>query len=507
MSLFSNNVSLFFKRFAPLADFLGIREEDLFVGGKIGSEPNPEFLLLNEESKEKIEIVPSRLSVGGETVFTAKSNGKYLHSLYNPLREADSIAENAKKSLSDVRSCAFFGFGLGYSVISYAKKFPDDTLLIVEPNPKMFFTSLLYADWSPVFNLKNVVIALASGADIVVSLIENAGGFEKCAVLSNPLFTQLSPAYFSALNSQIERNRNKDKINNATLERFAPVWKRNILKNIDSIKKINEGRIAGLRISSVCEYEDKFAGKPFVILAAGPSLAEILPRLAEIKKKSVVIAVDTALRSCLRFGVEPDFIVLCDPQYYAYRHVAGLASPSSVLVTELAAYPSVFHFPCREISLFASSCPLEKLGFDSSFVSDDKKRGSLTSGGSVSTAAWDFARLCGAKKIYFAGLDLGFPKNETHARGSTFEETVHSSSNKLSTAETAGIASLFGANMIVDCDYSGQKILTDNRMKMFSWWFESKCTEFPSIESFSFSASSLKIPGFKVASVDEFLSC
>ncbi len=500
--MFSNNVSLFCGRFSPLLDFLGLRESDLYEGGRIGGEPNREFLL----SKDEIEILPSRQVVDGKNVPTAKSNGKFLHSLYSPLREADSAAENIKKSNPGSSACAFFGFGLGHSVVSYAKKYPSDSLLLVEPNPKAFFTALTCVDWSPVFALKNVVVALATGADVVVSLIENLGGLEKCAIVSNPSFTQHASSYFCALDSQIERNREKDRINKATLERFSKIWIRNISRNTKSIEDMENGRAADRRISSVRDYEGKFSGRPFVVLAAGPSLSEILPRLAKIKEKAVVVAVDTALRACLRSGVEPDFIVLCDPQYYAYRHVAGLSSPSSVLVTEIASYPPVFHFPCREIALSASNCPLGKLGFGETFVSSDRNRGVLSSGGSVSTAAWDFARLCGASEIYFAGLDLGFPGNETHARGSTFEEAVHSSSSRLFPAETSGVSALFGANMIWDSDYEGERILTDNRMKMFAWWFESKCTEFPNVKSYSFSKKSLKIPGFSVASVEEFLN-
>jgi len=490
LSLFSNNVSLFFNRFSSLADYLGIKKEDLFQNGDINSEiPNSEYVILPSE----IEIIPSKVS----GVFTAKANGKFLHSLYNPIREAEQIVDNIKKNSPDSKSCAFFGFGLGHSVVSYAKRFPLDSLLIVEPNPKMFFTALAYVDWTSVFELKNVVIALASGADVVVSIIENFGGLEKCAIVSNPNHTFLAESYFHALNTQIERNKEKDLINKATLERFSKIWKRNISKNVEFLKKLLSS--SKKLVTDISKYSNTLLGKNVLILAAGPTLSEILPYLKEIKKRTVIIAVDTALRACLSVGVEPDFIVLCDPQYYAYRHIAGLSSKSSVLITELAVYPPVMRFPCKEISLCSSNCPLDKLDFDSTFIEKDKKRGYLSSGGSVSTTAWDFARFCGATNIFFAGLDLGFPKNETHIRGSTFEEIVHMNSNKLKSAETSNVASLFGANILIDVDYDGNKILTDNRMKMFAWWFESKATEYSQIKTYSLSSKSLKIPGFEIS--------
>ena len=89
-------------------------------------------------------------------------------------------------------------------------------------------------------------------------------------------------------------------------------------------------------------------------LASGISNAN----LAEIKKRCLLICVDTALRACLRVGVQPDFIVLVDPQYWNIRHLDNCAAPDSVLITELAAYPAVFRFRCREIVLCSSLYPV-----------------------------------------------------------------------------------------------------------------------------------------------------
>ena len=97
---------------------------------------------------------------------------------------------------------------------------------------------------------------------------------------------------------------------------------------------------------------------PSVVCAAGPTLETVLPYLNKIKNKAVIIAVDTALRSLLRYNIEPDFILLIDPQYYAANHIAGLTSPSSVLITESSVYPSVMRFNCRKKVLCESLFPL-----------------------------------------------------------------------------------------------------------------------------------------------------
>ena len=435
-----------------------------------------------------IEILPSKSNCP-----TAKEGGKFLHSAYNPLREAEQAAKTAKSSLTEVYSAAFFSCGLGYAPISYANLYPNDTIIIVESDPRYFFTALSLVDWEPLFKHANFIIALGTGIDSVVSLIEHTAGLKHTAICENAAQSQHAADYFQALRSLIERNKRKVEINASTLEKFSKLWLKNTCRNLHFLAETD-----GVNI-----YKDSCPKDlPCIILAAGPTLEEALPHLAELKKRSILIAVDTALRACLRAGVEPDFVILADPQYYAYRHIAGLKSPSSILITESAAYPAVFRFECKKIVMCASLFPLGQY-----IEKQIGSKGELVAGGSVSTTAWDFARFIGAKEIFCAGLDLGYPGFQTHIKGSTFEEAIHTKSTRLLTAEKQGSQILFGAGMIRESDYEGQPILTDSKMKMFAWWFESKQEEFKgSIKSYTLSKKSLKIPGFQVASLDTILS-
>ena len=436
---------------------------------------------LPEHLKAPIEILASKTDFP-----TAKENGKFLHSAYNPIREAESSADALKKSIPDCDGVVFFSCGLGYVPLSYAKKFLNDTIIIVENDPRYFFTALSLVDWTALFSHEKFIIALGTGIDSVVSLIEQTIGLKHTAISENPTQSEHSGEYFKALKELIERNKRKIEINASTLEKFSKLWLKNTCKNLHYLRDLD----------GITVFKDSCPPDlPVVILAAGPTLEEILPHLNEIKKRCLLIAVDTALRAALSAGVEPHFIVLTDPQYWAYRHIAGLSSPSSILITESAAYPAVFRFNCKKILMCASLFPLgqyieKKIG----------GKGTLVAGGSVSTTAWEFSRYIGAKKIYFAGLDLGYPDFQTHIRGSTFEEAIHRSSDRFSTAEKMGVASLFGSNIQLAEDYNGNRILTDSKMKMFAWWFESKQEEFKEkIQTYSLSSRSMKIPGFKVA--------
>ncbi len=418
---------------------------------------------------------------------SAYEDGVLLHSAYNPKREAEQAVANS--DFPECRAAVFFGFGLGYAVEAYALRFPDRAVIVVEPDAARFFASLALIDWTAVFVSKECIAALACPPHTVVSFIEKYGA-SRCAFFSVPSQTAHASHYFDTLRTLVERNRRKDDINAATLERFAKRWLKNSCKNINNYALMR----------GVSAYAGKAQGIPFTIVAAGPSLEDSLPYLSEIKKRSVIVCVETALRACLRAGVEPDFIVVGDPQYYAYRHIAGLTSKSSVLVAEIAVYPSVFSFPCRDFALSSSLFPIGKW-----FERRIGKKGDLGAGGSVASAAWNFAYAAGASEIYCCGLDFAFPGKKTHIKGSMFEEGTHETSVRTFPAETQNLPLLFSAGAEEACDYDGKSVPTDSRMKMFAWWFESRLASCPDAKTYTFCRSGIAIPGIEPAGLRSFL--
>ena len=418
---------------------------------------------------------------------SAYEDGVLLHSAYNPKREAEQAVANS--DFPECRAAVFFGFGLGYAVEAYALRFPDRAVIVVEPDTDRFFASLALIDWTAVFASKDCIAALACSPHTVVAFIEKYGA-SRCAFFSVPSQTAHASHYFDTLRTLVERNRRKDDINAATLERFAKRWLKNSCKNINNYALMR----------GVSAYAGNAQGIPFTIVAAGPSLESTLSYLPEIKKCSVVVCVDTALRACLRAGVEPDFIVIGDPQYYAYRHIAGLTSKSSVLVAEIAVYPSVFSFPCRSFALSSSLFPIGKW-----FERRLGEKGDLGAGGSVASAAWNFAYAAGASEIYCCGLDFAFPGKKTHIKGSMFEEGTHETSVRTFPAETQNLPLLFSAGAEEACDYDGKSVPTDSRMKMFAWWFESRLASCPDAKTYTFCRSGIAIPGIEPAGLRSFL--
>lgn len=437
-----------------------------------------------------------KVSYAKNKELTATEQGVSLHSSYNPGQEAKKLATSffQEKKLGNDNVFVFLGFGLGYGPCALATEIElnnvskDVSLILIEPSPSCFATALYCLDFTKVFSVPNCVLIVGASSSTVIPVLEHYG-LENCHFIRNKSSLQ-SKKYFDDVEILVKRNKSKAQINNKTLEKFSGLWQKNSCKNLKYLAELD----------GVKRYENSAKGLSACVLAAGPSLDEVIPYLKEIKKRAILICVDTALKSCLRGGVEPDFILLVDPQYWNTRHIASLSSPSSVLITELAAYPSVFRFNCREKILCSSLYPIGKY-----FENICGKKGQLGAGGSVATTAWDFARYCGCTEIFISGLDLGFPDKRTHSKGCFFEERTHKMSNRLNPAEGSNVSYLFGADVTNSKDYSGSSLLTDNRMSLYAWWFESKVASFPGQTTYSLSPKSLMIPGIKPYSLQEFL--
>lgn len=454
--IWNSNIALFKKRFPALADVF---------------------------AREIQEMEASGGAIGGWEIFRAKNgsvcakeNGVLLHSSYDPEREAKNLVRS--KNFDGCSGAVFLSCALGYAAVEFAREFPDRSLSIVECDARKFFAALFWIDWSPVFARKKLALALACSEEDALAVVSREG-VSSLAVFGAKARSGNDALYFENVRALIERNKRKESINSATLEKFKMRWTRNILKNL-RLRPALDG---------VSVYEGNARGVPFLILAAGPSLSEILPFLRELKKRTVVVCVDAALRACLRASVEPDFIIITDPQYPAWRHIAGLSSRSSVLVAESAVYPSAFRFDCRKKILCAPLFPIGRW-----FDARVDEKGSLGAGGSVASCAWNFAALCGASEVFMAGLDLSFPSRAAHVKGTLFEMEAHFSSTRTATAETLGMPALFSGGSEKGVDYDGREVLTDARMKMFAWWFESRLAERRDVKTFSLCPRSLRVP-------------
>jgi hypothetical protein len=418
---------------------------------------------------------------------TGRMGGSWLHSRYDPENEAKLAAEEALALGAELVLLA----GLGYAYGAEALLASGAAVLALEPNPACLLACMETRELSALFSHERFFLIMGMDSQAASAMIERLDP-RSLACLITPAYKEPYSEELRSLRQAVDRFQEKDRINEATLKRFGRRWVKNLAHNAERL----------LQYPGITRLRGLALGLPATVLAAGPSLDELLPLLKDVRERSLIVCVDTALRSALRAGVQPDFVVVVDPQYWNARHLDRCVSPSSILISEAAVWPSVFRFPFRAHYLCSSLYPLGRYIEERAGAA----KGSLGAGGSVSTSAWDFARLLGCAPIYLAGLDLGFPGGKTHADASLFEQRSLADGTRLAPSSHASFGAMRGGQPFLSVANDGSPLVSDRRLSLYAWWFSAKAAQYPEAPSYTLSRSGLAIPGIALRGIDDILA-
>jgi hypothetical protein len=443
-----------------------------------------------------------RVEAAASRAPTLVFRGRYIHSARDPVREARRLAESLPLPDSGPADggaksapLLILGFGLGYAAEAAAERAPGRPLVVVERWREILKKALETRNLDR-FLAENRIIFVVGGSGEAVSgalsLFESPRGERKPPdILKNRALTELDADWYAGVEKRVRAWAGRDDVNAATLRRFGKRWVRNLARNLEAIRDIPG--IKGL--------EGILSGIPVFLAAAGPSLDLAGPLLEEIRKRCVTVTVDTSLRFLLARGIDPDFAVVVDPQYWNARHLDRSPAERTWLIAESAVYPPVLRHPFRGSFLCQSLFPLGR------FIEDRvDPKGALGAGGSVATSAWDFARILGAPSVWIAGLDLSFPELRTHFRGALFETRSHAESGRRLPAETWSVRALRDGQPFPAAAAGGGEVLTDRRLSLYATWFENRFREYPGIRNYSLSPGGIAIPGLELASPETLLA-
>ncbi|MBI4804305.1 MAG: DUF115 domain-containing protein [Desulfovibrio sp.] len=179
----------------------------------------------------------------------------------------------------------------------------------------------------------------------------------------------------------------------------------------DRLKHQYENLEPCLRSGTLEDLLGAFTGHTAILVAAGPALLDCLKFIRENLDRTVVIAVNNALKPLLAEGIEPHFVVINDTSVDSEVGFTGL-SP-------LKRASLVAHCLCGTgDSIFPN------IYFFGNFPGQPfPKRKSLLLHGSVITTAFSLAEYLGCTKAVLAGVQLASPDPMTmnYAKGSAHE--------------------------------------------------------------------------------------
>jgi hypothetical protein len=406
-----------------------------------------------------------------------------IHSSYDPLKEAQNDLERIQNSVDAI---VLAGFGLGYLALQIVSQRPHVALIIIEPSLSYLRLAQAGIDLRLLYAHPKLAIITQEDPLVLIDLLLDWQ-------VSTPHWhdlrprVQLSPDLFGGYRDVFTDYHNRQRANQLAITQYGLLWWRNSLKNLPLWPVAKP-------ISSLFALAKDL---PVLVVAAGPSLSHHLEDLQKLRNRMFMICVETAARILLAADIRPDIIISIDSQFWNARHLDHLDLSGIAYVADSAVHPMMMKKIDREQLYLMSPLlpmlqPLEQaLG----------KFGSIRSGGSVMTSAWDLALKLQPSSIWCIGCDFAYPQQHTHAKGALFEGWMHASSYRLQTFLTSQYSLRHQQSILVE-NHFGEHIASDSRMQLYHRWLEEALQQAP-IASYNLSSLGASIAGMPYRSMHD----
>ncbi len=162
----------------------------------------------------------------------------------------------------------------------------------------------------------------------------------------------------------------------------------------------------------------KFAGKPAICVASGPSLQKNIHVLKQLQDRALILCCDATLKPLLKEGIYPHMVSSLERVIQVVPFFEGI--PAEELEnTYLAACPvirpeSYAAYNGKTIVSYRDFAHFKWIGID---------KGIMRIGASCANMSFKIAEMLGCNPIILVGQDLAFaPTGESHVKGSVYGE-------------------------------------------------------------------------------------
>ena len=353
---------------------------------------------LRDLAAEGIEVV--RGPGGAETLCC---RGVLLGSAYDPVREGDRMAAEVAAGEPDL--VVALGFGLGHHLEALYRRHPC-RIVIFEPDPACLRAALALR--GPLELLGRSEVHFAASLEELAQLVERlyVPG-SRMRVLPHPAAVRLHGDRVLAAARQVARSKDSADVMARTRIRMTQTWAELTVGNLPHL----------LRAPPFAELEGRFAGRPAVIAAAGPSLDKQLPLLREHQERVVTLAIGQSFAALTAADIVPDLVHVVESQDVAHQIRDARRSDEAVLALLPSVHPALFELPVR--GTFVTWPVANQIG---RFLAEALGVRTWVAGGAtVAQSAVYLAVSLGCDPILLIGQDLAFADGRIYAGNTPYE--------------------------------------------------------------------------------------
>jgi hypothetical protein len=415
------------------------------------------------EALEGEPSYPTEDSRSGEPTMSVTSpDGRrlWLHSRHRPREEAHRLIQHV-----DFENNLFFhlhGLGLGYQLeLLFHRAGGEAVYCIFEPDLLLLRTTLQTRDLSKMIASRRVLFFTRLDKGEVFTRLNS----------HTPLITLGTTDVDHP--PSIQRHPDFHKQTKAWLAEFASFGRTNINTLVLNGRRTLENIARNLgwytATPGIDRLEGLYAGKPAVIVSAGPSLRKNKHRLKEMVGHVVIIAVQTTLQPLLEIGIEPDFVTSLDYHEICARFFEKLPK---MLRTELVAEPKatteIFRLNPGPVTVLGNEWA------ESLLREMDLNKGKLTAGSTVAHLAYYVAEHLKCDPIIFVGQDLGFSDGLYYSPGTSYDDVWRPEFGRFCTPEMKQWEQIVRERPILRKipDHAARPMYTEERLFTYLQQFE-----------------------------------
>ncbi len=391
---------------------------------------------------------------------------RWLASRRDPALEAARLADRVNAAESG--AVVIIGFGLGYHVAEIARRVKNSAVLMVfEPDVGLMRAALERIDLSGA--LSGCVLHLFSDPEDEAAMTTATQGCEGLLALgttvvehpaSQPRLGAAGKAFMDRFTGVMMAVRTSVVTTMVQTETTL----RNLTRNIDHYAA-GEG---------VADLAGVLAGRPAIVVSAGPSLARNVDLLGRpgVRDRFVIVAAQTVLKPLLAKGIRPHFVAALDHHEISGRFYEGLTA-SDVAGITLVVEPKV-----NPVVAAAFPGPIRCVGDDflDTLLGPDLARpmGRVPAGATVAHLAYLLARHMGCDPVVLVGQDLGFTDGQYYAAGAAIHDVWAAELNEFNTLEMLEWQRIVRtrAHLRTHTDVFGRPIYTDEQMAAYLLQFQ-----------------------------------
>ena len=389
-----------------------------------------------------------------------------LDPVWNSLEKCNKIENKTNKSITVI-----YGLGLGYLLKEFAKRYKGK-IIVYEPDLETLRISLEIVDFSQ--ELGNTNIRIANTYEEVKTAYLDLF-FKDYTLNLVPVYyyENADLAQIKEFKEQIEKIHGVYQSNYSNLMKKGGRWTLSLFNNVPNVLENQDLHVL----------KNKYKGKTAVIISAGPSLDKNIQDLKPYRDKVIIFCVSTALKTVLKHGIMPDFVVAIEISSNTKKHFNVPEIADLKVITATNIFNGVFDLKpeCFLNYYINKDAACQWLGKTLQVPLDE-----YDSAGTVSIIAFYSAKMMGVDNIILIGQDLAYTDNKCYSKDSVYGSYELDNSKKINVLDIDKLkqeldaddekiekhAELLNKDLFYVKGYNGGKVLSRSDLILFIVYFE-----------------------------------